>query len=234
MYRAPIDAALVPGCPSDDDGRVSACQWRRIVWAHHLWASGLTKNIIVSGNAVYNRYVEAEALMAGLVALGVPESRIWVEPQALHTDENVAYALRIADAAGFRSLAIASDGVQTVGTCAMVRLWSETERTCIAAPMDYPLVKARLASGLPSVRTEPVPAADWEPLEARERRIAAELGRAPRGASLWIYISKILISPFGLSHPPPLPSAPAPGPAESGARPAEGGAAATPQPPAPD
>ena len=229
MRAPPVDAALVPGCPSDDDGRVSACQWRRIVWAHHLWASGLIENFIVSGNAVYNPYVEAEALKAGLVALGVPERRIWLEPRALHTDENVAYALRIADAEGFRSLAIASDGVQTLGACAMVRLWSAAERTCIAAPMDYPLVKARLASGLPSVRTEAVPAADWEPLEARERRIAAELGRAPRGGSLWIYATKILISPFGLSHPPPLPG--------SHPEPPQGGDAAhapTPPPPAPD
>lgn len=203
--RPPVDAAIVPGCPSLDDGRLSPCQWRRVVWAHHMWASGRTRTFIVSGNAVYNRYVEAEALKAGLVALGVPAERVYLEPNALHTDENIAYALRIADTHGLSTLAIVSDALQTVGTCEMVREWSDHTRTCLPAPMDYMLVKSRLAMGLPDARTEPVAEADWLPLEARERLIAEQLGRPKRGNSLWIYFSKSLLAPFGLSNPPPLP-----------------------------
>lgn len=202
--RPPVDAAIVPGCPSEDDGRLSPCQWRRAVWAHHIWATGRARTFIVSGNAVYNRYVEAEAMKAGLVALGVPAERVFLEPRALHTDENIAYALRIADAHGLESLAIVSDAVQTVGTCEMVRVWSDRQRTCLPAPMDYTLVRARLAMGLPEARSEPVPEADWATLEERERLIAEQLGLPKRGNSLWIYFSKSLLAPFGLSKPPTL------------------------------
>lgn len=202
--RPAVDAAIVPGCPSLEDGRLSPCQWRRVVWAQHMWATGRARAFIVSGNAVYNRYVEAEAMKAGLVALGVPAERVYLEPRALHTDENIAYALRIADAHGLETLAIVSDAVQTVGTCGMVRVWSEGQRSCLPAPMDYTLVKARLAMGLPEARTEPVPEAEWAPLEERERRIAEQLGLPKRGNSLWIYFSKSLLAPFGLSRPPAL------------------------------
>ena len=203
--RPPVDAAIVPGCPSLDDGRLSPCQWRRVVWAHHMWATGRARTLIVSGNAVYNRYVEAETMAAGLVALGVPAARIRVEPRALHTDENIAYALRIADAEGYETLAVVSDAVQTLGTCEMVRVWSAHARTCLPAPMDYPLVKARLAMGLPDARSEAVPEAEWMPIEERERRIAEELGIRKRGNSMWIYFTKSLGAPFGLSKPPVLP-----------------------------
>lgn len=202
--RPPVDAAIVPGCPSLEDGRLSPCQWRRAVWAHHIWATGRTRTFIVSGNAVYNRYVEAEAMKAGLVALGVPADRVFLEPRALHTDENIAYALRIADRHGFVSIAIVSDAVQTVGTCQMVRMWSEQERTCLPAPMDYNLVRARLAMGLPEARSEPVPESEWAPLDEREQRIAEQLGRPKRGNSLWIYFTKSLLAPFGLARPPHL------------------------------
>ncbi|MFN7146110.1 MAG: YdcF family protein [Myxococcota bacterium] len=205
LDRPAVDATLVPGCPAEDDGRLSPCLWRRVVWAHHVWASGLTRTFIVSGNAVYNRYTEAEALKAGLVALGVPADRVFVEPRALHTDENVAYALRIAEAEGFTTLAIASDALQTTGTCDMVREWTGGGMTCLPAPMDYHLVRARLGMGLPDVRIEPVPEAEWMPLAEREQRIAEALGRKVRGNSLWIYFSKSLLAPFGLSKPPVLP-----------------------------
>jgi hypothetical protein len=203
--RPPVDAAIVPGCPSLDDGHLSPCQWRRVLWAQHLWASGLTRSFIVSGNAVYNRYVEADALKAGLVALGVPADRIHLEPQALHTDENIAFSLHVADAQGFETLSVASDAIQTTGSCTMIRAWSGHTRGCIAAPMDYPLIRARLAQGLPEVRTEPIPEADWMPLDERERRIAEALHRPKRGPSLWVYLSKSILAPFGLAHPPPLP-----------------------------
>lgn len=201
----PVQAAIVPGCPSEADGRLSFCQWRRVLWARQVWAGGLTDYLIVSGNAVYNRYVEAEAMRAGLIALGVPAERILLEPRALHTDENIAYSLRIAAERGFDRLAVASDGIQTQGTCTMVESWSDGKVSCIAAPMDYRLIHARLAMGLPDVRIDPVPADEWLPLKEREARIAAELGTKPRGNSLLIYASHALLQPFGLAKPPVLP-----------------------------
>src|SRR6478736_10236582 len=93
---APFDAVVVPGCPSELDGSLSRCQMARAVWAARLWERGWARNFITSGSAVYTPFVEAEALAAALVALGVPPDRIWLEPNALHTDENMVYSLQIA------------------------------------------------------------------------------------------------------------------------------------------
>ena len=46
------DVAIVPGCPSSDDGTLSHCQQRRVAWAGRLWAEGRVANVITSGAAV--------------------------------------------------------------------------------------------------------------------------------------------------------------------------------------
>jgi hypothetical protein len=171
-----------------------------VVWAQHLWASGQVGGFVASGNAVYTPYVEAEALTEGLVALGVPRARVWLEPRALHTDENIAYALRIAGELGVREVAVASDGWQASGGCAMVEAWSEL--ACTPAPIDYDLVRARLSRGVPEVRGERVQS--WVPLAVREAEIARETGYR-RPPSLVLYITKALLRPFGLARPPRLP-----------------------------
>jgi hypothetical protein len=94
----PFDAVIVPGCPSEDDGSLSRCQMARALWAARLWDLGWARNFITSGAAVHSPYVEADALAAALAALGVPADHIYVEPNALHTDEIVYYSLRIARA----------------------------------------------------------------------------------------------------------------------------------------
>lgn len=199
--RRRVDAGIVPGCPTDADGALGHCLWRRAIWAQHVWSSGLVDYLIVSGNAVYSPYTEAGALKGALVALGVPADRVIEEPRALHTDENIAYSLRIAQSRGFDTLAIVSDAVQTMGTCDMVRHWSEGIR-CVPAPMDYTLVHARMGMGLPDVRL--TPQADWLPLAERERQIAEQLGTPVRPNSWVIYIRGAFLGAFGLSRPPTL------------------------------
>ena len=198
----PVDVALVPGCPTEADGALSDCQWRRVAWAQHLYAIGAVDRLIVSGAAVQNRYVEADAMKLGLVALGVPAERVLTEPQALHTDQNVAFALDLVDAHPDWRFAVASDPLQAPGCCDMVRAWSGRE--CAVLAMDMPLVDLRVRLGMPEVKAEPVPAAHWLPLDERERRIAALTGHR-RGNSMLIYASKALLNGFGLSHRPPLP-----------------------------
>lgn len=204
LPEPPTPLAVIPGCPSEPDGSLSICQWRRVTWGHHLWASGLVSGFVVSGNAVYNRFVEAEALAAGLVALGVPRDRIALESRALHTDENIAYALRLLEARGETVVTVASDGFQAKGGCAMVRAWSDGRVDCIPAPMDYVLVRARMSEGMPDVRTAPVPESEWMPLREREDAIAAQTGWR-RPPSMLLYAGKAILRPFGLSRPPRLP-----------------------------
>lgn len=202
---APIDIALVPGCPSEPDGSLSVCQWRRVVWAYHLYESGAVAGFVTSGAAVHTPFVEADALAAGLEALGVPSPAIRRERRALHTDQNVAYSLTVVDAArggATGPVLVASDGGQASGMCTMVNAWKAhyvSVTGCVAAPLDEAWVRARLAEGVPDLRTDPEPG--WVPLAERERLVALETGRT-RPSSFWVYTRGGFLNLFGLSRPP--------------------------------
>ncbi len=169
----PYDVAIVPGCPSEDDGALSRCQKGRALWAARLWELGWATHFITSGAAVHSPYVEAEALAEALTALGVPADRIYLEPNALHTDENIYYSLQIARALGFRAVAVASNGAQF--DCLLAEDWGQP---CGAFTMDIAWVIARArtsGAALAPVRTAKV--RDWRPLPEREHVIAVRVGR---------------------------------------------------------
>lgn len=185
---ATFDVAIVPGCPSNPDGTVSECQWRRALWAAALYEEGSVANLITSGGAVYNRYVEAEALAEALVALGVPRARVTVEPHAMHSDENAAFSLQLIDERGWQSIAVVSGGLHAVVIDRMLEKWG---RTAVGLPLDPFLVDRWLALGTPTVRTSPVPAEDWTTLEERHAQRALASGTT-RGASLPLYLRRAL------------------------------------------
>jgi hypothetical protein len=179
----PFDVVIVPGCPSEDDGSLSRCQMSRALWAFRLWERGWARNFITSGAAVYTPYVEAEALAAALAALGVPPDRIWLEWNALHTDENMFYSLQIARAQQFRTVAVAADGA--VWDCRMLLDWGQT---CRALTTDREWVRDRhrqIPDVLEKVRTPRVE--PFIPLRERERQIARRTGRH-RPPSYMLYL----------------------------------------------
>ena len=201
----PFDAIIVPGCPSAADGALTRCQARRAVWATIQWERGYARHFITSGAAVYSPYVEAEAIAAAMAALGVPADRIYLEPSALHTDENIYNALQIARQKGWTRLAVASDRGQAVGACQMLEDWHDQ---CGAFSMDYALVEQRLRAtpGLLAVRVPKV-TIDFMPLRQREVERARRLGRWRRPPSLVVYALMLLRKAFGRA--PWQPFAPA-------------------------
>jgi hypothetical protein len=204
----PFDAIIVPGCPSAPDGSLSRCQARRAMWAAILWERGYTQHFITSGAAVTSPFVEAEALAQAMALFGVPGARIYLEPGALHTDENVYNALQIARLAGWRRLAIASDSEQAVGACQMLEDWHPQ---CGAFTMDDRLVDARLAEFQPrlsALRTRVAPS--FVPLKQRERTRARNSGRSPRPPSFVVYMQMFLRKALGQAPWQPfLPESPA-------------------------
>jgi hypothetical protein len=202
---APFDAVVVPGCPSEADGALSRCQMARALWAARLWDLGWAHHFIVSGAAVHSPYVEAEALAEALAALGVPSERIYLEPNALHTDENMYYSLQIARALGFARVAVAGDGARW--DCRMLLDWGQP---CRAFSTDLDWVRARhraVAGMLERVRTPPV--ARFVPLDEREREIARLTGRH-RPPSYLLYLSLGLLRLNGERWIPPAAPAEAP------------------------
>jgi len=169
----PFDVVIVPGCPSEADGSLSRCQMARALWAARLWDLHWAKNFITSGAAVYTPYVEAEAIAAAMAAAGVPADRIYLEPHALHTDENMFYSLQIARALRFGSVAVASDA--GAWDCLMLLDWGQA---CRSFTIDREWVRRRhqeIFGALQKVRTPRRD--DFVSLREREREIARRTGR---------------------------------------------------------
>jgi hypothetical protein len=155
----------------------------RAAWAAILWQRGYAGAFITSGGAVHSRYVEADAIAAGMAALGVPADRIWLERNALHTDENMYFSLRIARALGFRHVAVASQKGHAAWSCRMLEDWGVSACGAFSVDMDA-VIASHPRERLRAVRTDASPA--WVPLDARERAIARESGRH-RPPSYFLY-----------------------------------------------
>lgn len=205
--EGPLDTVLVPGCPSNSDGTLSNCQWDRALWAHELWKDGVTRTFITSGNAVHNSYIEAEALRAGMVALGVPDDVIYTETQALHSDENVAYAIDMMEELGMERFGIASHPGHTGGMRAMAKGWGYR---ATPIPLQLDVTRDLLDEGVPTVQTQPVPRDEWLPLQRRERVIAARLGFRPRLNSFFVYVGNGVRGVLGGNVERPRPPTPEP------------------------
>lgn len=170
----PFDAVIVPGCPSEADGSPSFCQLGRAGQAALLWRRGWTTHFIVSGSAVHSPYVEAEAIAQAMTVLGVPPERIVLERDALHSDENVYYSMRIAEQLGLDKLAIASNEPMGSWMCGLMTSWGHA---CSSIDMDVPALRAFMPpfeSRLHALRAPRV--VNWEPLDEREARIAKITG----------------------------------------------------------
>jgi len=110
--RKPYDAVIVPGVPYEKENTTSVMKMR-ILWAKYLYDSGMTKNIIFSGSAVYSPYVEGIAMKIIADSLGIPPAHTFSETTAEHSTENVYYSWKLAKEMGFQKIAIASDPFQS-------------------------------------------------------------------------------------------------------------------------
>ena len=110
--HAQYDAVIVPGVPFNEP-EWDRVMLMRVVWSVHLFKKGVTKNIIMSGAAVYTPYVEARIMKQYAIALGVPEQNIFVEDRAEHSTENIWYGFKLGQKQGFVNMALASDKFQT-------------------------------------------------------------------------------------------------------------------------
>lgn len=206
----PYDVAVIPGCPSEADGRLSRCQKERAAWAAILWQRGQAAHVLTSGSAVYTPYVEAEHLAAAVAALGVPADRIYLDPHALHTDENMRNAVRIARELGWQHATVASHGPQAKGGCGMITGWG---LACTGLPIDRGAIHdtlERAVARLASVRVRPSPS--FCSLAEREAAREHETGHS-RPRSAWLYFKMWLRRQFGAGTPAPWLPATLPQPA---------------------
>lgn len=108
----PFDVVIVPGVPYQGK-ETSDVMKMRLFWAKHLYDSGITKNIIFSGAAVYTPYVEGIVMKIMADSLGIPSVNTFAETRAEHSTENVYYSWLMARELGFKKIGLASDPFQT-------------------------------------------------------------------------------------------------------------------------
>lgn len=218
--RTPPDAIVVLGCPSDEDGSLSECQKGRAAQAALAWSRGYAKHFIVTGGAVHTPFSESDAIAAGMEAMGVPAESIYLEGEALHTDENVFFSMRLAERLGFSKVGVLSSGGHEVSrfargvglsrlawmssaghalwACHMMSRWGEP---CGAIAIDVGDLEQFLAphrARLERVWTPKV--ADWAHYSERERQRREHTGRG-RPPSFLLYAGMALGSSWKPHEP---------------------------------
>ena len=103
-----FDAIIVLGYPADRDGNPKPTQLARVTEAVREYERGVAPRLIFTGGAVLNRFVEARVMAQAAQAQGIPESALFVEPEAKDTIQNACYAVRIMKAHGWRSAEVVS------------------------------------------------------------------------------------------------------------------------------
>jgi uncharacterized SAM-binding protein YcdF (DUF218 family) len=103
-----FDAIIVLGAAADSDGNPSPQQLARVTEAVHEYQRGVAPRLILTGGAARNRFVEARVMARTAEAQGIPESAIFVEPEALNTIQNACYAVRIMKNHDWRSAEVVS------------------------------------------------------------------------------------------------------------------------------
>ena len=98
-----FDAIIVLGTPADADGNPTPAQLARVTEAVREYQRGVAPRLILSGAAAHNQFVEASVMARVAHAQGIPESAIFVEPEATDTIQNACYSARIIKAHGWRS-----------------------------------------------------------------------------------------------------------------------------------
>jgi uncharacterized SAM-binding protein YcdF (DUF218 family) len=106
--RTRFDAIIVLGTPADSDGNPQPDQLARVTEAVHEYQRGVAPRLILTGGAAHNHFVEARVMARSAEALGIPESAVFVEPEAMDTIQNACYSVRIMKAHGWHSAEIIS------------------------------------------------------------------------------------------------------------------------------
>lgn len=101
-----FDAIIVLGTPADSDGNPTPTQLARVTEAVHEYERGIAPHLILTGGSVRNQFVEARVMAQAAHAQGIPDSAIFVEPEAHNTVQNACYSERIMKSHGWRSAEI--------------------------------------------------------------------------------------------------------------------------------
>ncbi len=107
------DVIIVLGAHVHDDGTLTPTLRSRMDAGIALWKAGYAPRIIVTGGAVTNPHVEADAMAAYAIAQGVPDGAIIREPRARSTRQNAAFSAKLMQQYGMQTAIITTSAFHT-------------------------------------------------------------------------------------------------------------------------
>jgi uncharacterized SAM-binding protein YcdF (DUF218 family) len=102
------DAVVVLGCTVLPGGRPSAALGRRVRLGAEAYLRGAAGWVVASGGRQWHGELEASCIRRELVAAGVPDRAIALEPCSLSTVDNAFYCARLLVGRGAHSALIAT------------------------------------------------------------------------------------------------------------------------------
>ena len=161
------DAVIIPGIPYQN-AQTALIFKARILWAKYLFDKGIADNIIFSGSAVYNQYIEGKIMKLYADSLHIPSEHTFSETKAEHSTENVYYSMLLAQELGFKKIAVATDHFQAI----MLKKFMKKNCPDIELELiDYEKIDLVL-SFWPQIDPLTTIADDFVALPERENRIA--------------------------------------------------------------
>ncbi|MBX2902044.1 MAG: YdcF family protein [Chitinophagales bacterium] len=154
--KAPYDVVIIPGYPFEASSHQELFSIR-VHWAKALYDRGIARNFIFSGNAVHTPYVEGTLMKIFADSLGIPSGNTFIEPKALHSNENLIYGKKLAKKLGFKKIAVASDPYQVAYLTILVDLYTPGMPILTFSPDSMPFFN----KDLPAINKNPAYVQNW-------------------------------------------------------------------------
>jgi uncharacterized SAM-binding protein YcdF (DUF218 family) len=103
-----FDVILVLGNPAKSDGSIGSLARARVLEGIRQYRAGVAPNLLVTGGAVQNRFVEAQVMQQFARSQGVPASAVFAEGESRNTIQNAYYSYKIMQAHNWTSALIVS------------------------------------------------------------------------------------------------------------------------------
>jgi uncharacterized SAM-binding protein YcdF (DUF218 family) len=137
---AHFDTIIVLGIPANPDGTPSPEQRERTLEGVHEYKAGVAPELILTGAAAHNQFVEAHVMATLAIAQGVPPSAVIEEDQAQNTVQNIFYSERIMAQHGWTSAEVVSSPSHLPRTALILEHFPIQWRTHAASwPPEYSL-----------------------------------------------------------------------------------------------
>ena len=135
---AHFDTIIVLGTPANPDGTPSPEQRERTLESVHEYKAGVAPELIFTGAAAHNQFVEAHVMATLAIAQGVPPSAVIEEDQAQNTVQNIFYSEHIMAQHGWTSAEVVSSPSHLPRTALILEHFPIQWRTHLASwPSDY-------------------------------------------------------------------------------------------------